>query len=90
MASKSDTVDTAPVILHQHPTDEGLLANVTTSSSPSVFEAKNEDDKKSTEESSSPAVEPEWASGFKLLTISVAVTLVAFLMLLDTSILVTV
>jgi hypothetical protein len=34
--------------------------------------------------------EPEWVSGFKLFTIMIAITLVCFLMLLDTSIIVTV
>ena len=33
---------------------------------------------------------PEWVSGFKLFTIMIAITLVCFLMLLDTSIIVTV
>jgi hypothetical protein len=35
------------------------------------------------------AQEPEWISGFKLFTIMTAITLVCFLMLLDTSIVVT-
>jgi hypothetical protein len=34
--------------------------------------------------------EPEWVSGFKLFTIMTGITLVCFLMLLDTSIIVTV
>ena len=37
-----------------------------------------------------PAQEQEWVTGFKLLAIMTAVTLVALLMLLDTSIVVTV
>jgi hypothetical protein len=43
------------------------------------------------EPNASPAVqEPEWVSGIKLLTIIAAITVVCFLMLLDTSIIVTV
>ena len=36
------------------------------------------------------SLELEWVSGFKLFTIMIAITLVCFLMLLDTSIIVTV
>lgn len=60
-------------------------------STPPSDELQPESDQDSGPADTPPAdPEPEWVSGFKLFTIMIAITLVRFLMLLDTSIIVTV